>query len=361
VLSAVSFIAVLSILVIVHEFGHFIVAKRTGVRVEKFSIGFGPEILGISRGGTRYVVSLIPLGGYVKLSGETPEDGIKGEKWEYLSRAVGERARIIFAGPLLNYLLAFFIFSFVFIAGSPTLTSTIGKVMPDYPAAASGVIAGDKILEINGERVNYWDDVTRIIHTNEEAQVRLLIERKGNFIDLEVKPEQKEMKTIFGSKKRVGLIGIMPANDIVYVKYGIAKSFYMGARKLIDLTYITYRALWASITGSVPFKESMTGPIGIFYITGEAAKLGLVYLLQLMGVISASLAIFNLLPLPILDGGHLFFLVIEKVRKRPLSYKLQENITQIGLFLIIGLMLFVFYNDFMRFGIFDKILGLFHK
>ena len=132
--SLISFIIVLSILVIVHEFGHFIAAKRMGVRVEKFSIGFGPELAGITRAKTRYSVSLIPLGGYIKLAGETSAEGIKGEKWEYFSRTVWERAGIIFAGPLLNYILAFLIFSSVFMAGSPTLTSKIGKIMPGYPA-----------------------------------------------------------------------------------------------------------------------------------------------------------------------------------------------------------------------------------
>jgi len=221
VLSIVSFIIVLSILVIVHEFGHFIVAKRTGVRVEKFSIGFGPEIFGITKGETRYLVSLVPLGGYVKLKGETPAEALKGEKEEYLSRSVGERARIIFAGPLLNYILAFFIFSFVFMVGSPTLTPMVGKVLPDYPGASAGLRPGDKILEINDTKVDYWEDVTRIVHTNKEAQLKLLIERGDRLIDLEILPKEQEIKTMFGSKKRIGLIGIMPKDEIVYVKYSL--------------------------------------------------------------------------------------------------------------------------------------------
>ncbi len=360
-LSLISFIAVLSVLVVVHEFGHFIVAKKTGVRVEKFSLGFGPELFGITKGGTRYLVSAIPLGGYVKLSGESPYEEIKGEKWEYLSKTVGERARIIFAGPLLNYLLAFFIFTFVFAVGSPTMTSKVGEVLEDYPGKAAGIKAGDRILEINSKEVKYWDDVTEIVHTNKAPELELVIERDGRLMDLVVAPKPQELKTMFGSKKKVGLIGIAPSDEVIYVKYGIFKAIYMAGRKLVMLTYITYRSLWASITGAVPFKESMTGPVGIFYITGQAARLGFVYLLHLMAVISASLAIFNLLPLPVLDGGHILFLVIEKVRKKPLSYRLQENITQVGLALILCLMAFVFYNDFMRFGIFEKIASLFHK
>jgi len=360
-LSLISFIVVLSILVVVHEFGHFIVAKKMGVRVEKFSIGFGPEIFGVTRGETRYSVSIIPLGGYVKLSGETGIEGLKGEKWEYLSRTVGERARIIFAGPLLNYILAFVIFSFVFMAGNPTLTSVIGKVMPDYPAESSGLKAGDKILNINGKDVIYWDDVTNIVHTSNNQEMNLVVERLGQKIALVVMPKSQEMDTIFGSRKNISIIGIVPSGDVVFVKYGFFKSIYMGAEKLWTLTYITCRALWASVTGAIPIKESMTGPIGIFYITGQAAKLGLVYLLQLMGVLSASLAIFNLLPVPVLDGGHILFLAIEKIRRKPVSVKMQENVTQVGMSLLIVLMLFVFYNDFMRFGIFEKIAHLWKR
>jgi len=360
-LSLISFLIVLSILVIVHEFGHFIVAKKMGVRVERFSIGFGPEIAGITKGETRYSVSAIPLGGYVKLAGETGAEGIKGEKWEYLSRTVAERARIIFAGPLLNYILAFLIFSFVFMAGNPTLTSKIGKVMPGYPAESAGLKEGDRILSINGKGVIYWEDVTEIVHANNNLGIRLIIERENAQIPVFVTPKSQEMKTIFGSRKNISIIGIAPSDEIVYVKYGFLKSIYMGAEKLWTLTYITCRALWASITGAIPLKESMTGPVGIFYITGQAAKLGIVYLLQLMGVLSASLAIFNLLPVPVLDGGHILFLLIERIRKKPVSLKMQENITQVGMSLLIVLMLFVFYNDFVRFGIFEKIAHLWKR
>ncbi|MCX5693483.1 MAG: RIP metalloprotease RseP [Candidatus Omnitrophica bacterium] len=360
-LSLVSFIIVLSILVIVHEFGHFIVAKKMGVRVEKFSIGFGPEIAGVTKGGTRYCISIMPLGGYVKLAGETGAEGVKGEKWEYLSRTVGERVRIILAGPLLNYILAFLIFSFVFIVGNPTLTAKVGKVMPGYPAESAGLKAGDNIININGKDVIYWEDITNIVHASKNQEIKLLVNRDGGQINIMVMPKYQEISTIFGSKKSVSIIGIAPSDEVVYVKYGFIKSIYMGADKLWTLTYITCRALWASITGAIPIKESMTGPIGIFYITGQAAKLGLVYLLQLMGILSASLAIFNLLPVPVLDGGHILFLAIEKIRKKPVSLKMQENVTQVGMGLLIVLMLFVFYNDFNRFGIFEKIAQIFER
>ena len=210
-LSLISFIVVLSILVIVHEFGHFIVAKRMGVRVEKFSIGFGPEIFGVAKGGTRYAVSIIPLGGFVKLAGETSVEGVKGEKWEYVSRTVGERMRIIFAGPLLNYILAFLIFSFVFMVGNPTLTAKIGKIMPGYPAEASGLRAGDRIMDINGEKVYYWEDVTKIVHASSVKEIKLLINRNGEAVYLLITPKSQGIKTIFGSKKNISIIGIAPS------------------------------------------------------------------------------------------------------------------------------------------------------
>jgi len=274
---------------------------------------------------------------------------------------VGERSRIIFAGPLLNYILAFFIFSFVFIIGSPTLTSKVGRVMPGYPGELAGIRQGDRIIKINNKDVNYWEDVTKIVHTNQKPQMELRIERDGKLMDFIIKPKDEEIKTLFGSKRKVMLIGIMPSEEVRHMRYSILKSFYMGGQKLLALSYITYRALWATLTGAIPFKESVTGPIGIFYITGQAAKLGFVYLLQLMGVLSASLAIFNLLPVPILDGGHILFLAIEKLRRKPLSTKAQEIITQVGLYLLILLMVFIFYNDFMRFGIFGKIVKFFGK
>lgn len=352
--SLLSFIFVLSALVIAHEFGHFIIARRMGVRVERFSIGFGPELFSINRGGTRFVLSLIPLGGYVKLAGEAPEEGLTGESWEFLSRGAGERAKIILAGPILNYILAFFIFYLVFLVGNPTLTSEVGKLLPGYPAQNSGIKEGDRILSINGKEVRYWEEVTKIVHKAGGRNLEIIVMRNEERFSIGVLPKKEEIKTLFGSKMSVGLIGITPSQNIIKVRYNPIIALYMAGFRLLNLTYITYRAIFSILSGAISFKDSLTGPIGIFYITGEAAKLGLVYLLQLIAVLSASLAIFNLLPFPVLDGGHLFFLGIEKLRGKPLHPKLQENITQVGILFLILLMVFVFYNDFLRFGYFDK-------
>ncbi len=350
-----SFIFVLSVLVIAHEFGHFIIARRTGVRVERFSIGFGPEVFGINRGGTRYVLSLIPLGGYVKLAGEMPEERLTGEVWEFLSRRVGERARIILAGPVLNYILAFLIFYLIFLVGNPTLTSDVGKVLLGYPAETSGIKEGDRILSINGKDVKYWEEITRIVHKANQKPLSLILSRGGEKVSVLVTPKREEIKTLFGRKVAISLIGIEHSQNVEKVRYNPILALYMAGNRLIGLTYITLGVIFSILTKTLPVKDSLAGPLAMYFITREAVRLGPVYLLQLLAVLSASLAIINLLPIPVLDGGHLLFLGIEKLIGKPLHPKLQENITQIGMLFLILLMTFVFYNDLLRIGFFDRV------
>lgn len=360
-LSLIYFLCVLSVLVLVHEFGHFIVAKRLGIRVEKFSFGFGPKLFSVKKGDTEYMVSLIPLGGYVKMAGDEPGEELTGQRWEFLSQPILERFKIIFAGPLLNYVLAFLIFSVIFMFGSPTLTTEVGTLLKDYPAEKQGIKTGDKILTIDERKVKFWEDMTEIIHKHVEGPMKLTIERGNKTFDMEIKPVVRETKDIFGKKVKIALIGIAPSQKIEKVKYGVIESFYMGFKKLAQLTYITYKAIFSILLGRMSLKESMTGPIGIFVITGTVAKLGLIYIFHFMGILSASLAIFNLLPLPVLDGGHIIFLALEKLRGRPLSVRTQGIIANIGITFLIILTLFIFYSDIMKFGVFDKVSNLFKK
>ena len=360
-LSLVSFLLVLSVLVLVHEFGHFIIARRRGVRVEKFSFGFGPKLFSVKRGHTEYLVSAIPLGGYVKMAGDEPREGGAYQSWEFLSKKISDRCMIIFAGPLLNYVLAFAIFSLIFMFGSPTLTTEVGTLLNDYPAKASGIAVGDKIISVDGVRVKYWEDMTEVIHKHAEGPMRLEIKRGTKFMNIELKPVIRTTKDIFGKEIKLALIGIAPSQKIENVRYGFFQAIYMGGRKLANLTYVTYKALWSIITGRLSLKESMTGPIGIFMITGQAARMGFIYILHLMGILSASLAIFNLLPFPILDGGHIIFLAFEKLRGRPLSVKTQEVIANVGVSFLILLTLFIFYSDAVKFGIFEKAINVFKR
>lgn len=353
--------AVLSILVMVHELGHFFAAKRLGVRVEKFSFGFGPKVVSVKRGDTEYLISAIPLGGYVKMAGDEPGENLTGSKFEFLSRSIWERFQIIFAGPLLNYVSAFLIFSVIFMFGSPTLTTEVGSLLKDYPAEKSGLSVGDKIIKADGKDVKYWEEMTGIIHKHLDGPIKLTVEKNGKVSDMEIQPIIRDVKDIFGNHTKIALLGISPSQKIESVRYGFFESFSKGFKKTVDLTVITYKALWSIATGRLSVKESMTGPIGIFIITGKAAQMGLIYLFHLMAMLSASLAIFNLLPLPVLDGGHILFLIIEKLRGKPLSMKTQENIANVGVALLILLTVFIFYNDIVKFGIFEHIGKIFRK
>ncbi len=351
-LSIIIFLCVLSVLVIIHEFGHFIAARKQGVKVEKFSFGFGPKLFGVKRGDTEYIVSLVLLGGYVKMAGDE-QASAEGKPWEFLSKSAGQRFSIVFFGPFLNYLLGFLLFWFVFFAGSPTATSKIGTILKGYPAEASKLLPGDRIVSVNGNATKYWEEVTDIIHNKKEGNIILKVERPApggvKILEINVAPERKEVTDIFGKKSTISLIGIAPSDEIVSVKYGFFSSFFKAAEQIYKLTAITYKALLFMVTGQMSVKESVTGPIGIYMITTRAAQLGIVYLLQLMAVLSASLAIFNLLPVPVLDGGHILFLLIEKIRGRPVSARFQEIATQVGLALLIALMLFASYGDLFKF------------
>jgi regulator of sigma E protease len=360
-LSLISFLIVLSVLVIVHEFGHFIVAKKLGVRVEKFSFGFGPKLVSFKKGDTEYLISAIPLGGYVKMSGDEPWEKLAGQKWEFLSRSIGDRFKIILAGPLLNYILAFLIFSVIFMFGSPTLTTEVGGLLPDYPAKAAGIVAGDKVLAVDGKSVKYWEDMTDAIHKHVDGDIALSLERGGKAIEMKVKPVVRASKDIFGNETKIALLGITPSQKIGKEKYPFPQCVYMGGQKLLQLTAMTFKALWSIVVGKLSMKESLTGPIGMFVITGQAAKLGLIYILHLMAILSASLAIFNVLPLPVLDGGHMLFLVLEKLRGKPLSLKTQEVVINIGIAFLIMLTVVIFYNDIIKFGIFNKLAKIFHR
>jgi len=361
-LSLVTFVIVLSILILVHELGHFMVAKKSGVRVEAFSLGFGRKLLSFKHKGTEYRLSLIPLGGYVKMAGETPyEAGNKGASDEFMSKSIFARASVLAAGPIFNYLLGFLLFALVFMAGNPQVTSKIGGIMNDYPAKQAGIKEGDRIVELNGKKIVYWEEVLDIIHKNTQGSMSLKVDRAGKEMIFNLDPKVKEFKNIFGQQVKIGLLGIAPSDEIIYVRHNPLKSVYMALEKTWDITWMTYLSLWRIITGGMSFKESVTGPIGIFMVTSKVATAGLAYVIGFMAILSISLGIFNLLPIPILDGGHIFFLIIEKIRGKVVSEKIYERVNQIGMMFLIALMIFVIYNDALRAGWVNKITSLTSK
>lgn len=354
------FLIILSVMILVHEFGHFITARKLGIRVEKFSLGFGPKLLSHKKDFTEYCLCLIPFGGYVKLAGDSWEE-CKGKKDEFLNRRPSERAKVIVAGPALNYLLAFLCFWMVNIIGYPNLTTKVGEVMADYPASSAGILEDDVILSADGKSVKYWQELQDIIRDKKANQLALEILRNDNKTKLTVGLRQEVVKNILGQEQKINLIGIRPAGETVLAQHTISEGFILAGKNLWNLTALTLSALGRMCIGAISLRESVTGPLGMFYITSEAVRLGLSAVLHLMAVLSASLAIFNLLPLPVLDGGHIFFLGLEKIRGRHLSQKTEEKITQIGLGLIIVLAIFVFLNDLERFGTLGRVMKIFRK
>ncbi|MBM3249367.1 MAG: RIP metalloprotease RseP [Candidatus Omnitrophica bacterium] len=352
------FLFIFGILIVVHEFGHFIAAKRTGVRVEKFSVGLGRPLFKKRKGDTEYCLSAVPFGGFVKLAGDSLEECV-GKPDEYLAQSPGKRFWIIFSGPVLNYILAFLVFWAIFFTGLPVLTTKIGALLDDYGAKAAGLEPGDKILAVDGKEVRFFEDLQKFVQDKKEAEtVELLVSRGREEFKREVMVRQKEVQDHLGKKHSIGLIGIVPADEVVIVRHGPLESIALGAKRTWDLTILTYKGLWGMITGKLSIRESMTGPLGIYDITSKAARRGVSAVLHLVAVLSLSLAIFNLLPLPILDGGHILFLGLEKLRGKALGVTAERLITRIGVSLIIFLAVFISYNDIMRlFG--DKISKLF--
>jgi len=342
------FIFILSFLIIVHEFGHFICARLNGVRVEQFSLGFGPLIYKIKKGDTEYKLNLIPLGGYVKMAGDSQSE-YHGKADEYFSKSPGQRFQIIFCGPFLNYILGFIFFGLIFFMGYPSLTSKVGGLIDGYGAKASGLKVGDKILAVDGQQVELWEDLQQGIRDRKiKSSVTLDVLRGNQELKFNVPIKEKALNDQLGEKHLLGIIGISPFDEIVEVKHGFFESIYLGLKKTVNLTVMTYTGLWRLVSGKMSMRDSMTGPLGIFFITSKVAKLGLIAVMHLVAVLSVSLAIFNLLPLPILDGGHLFLLGLEKLRKKALGAKSEEIINNLGFSLLITLALFVTYNDVMR-------------
>ena len=341
-------VAGLGVLIFVHELGHFLVAKYTGVGVERFSIGFGPRIIGRTYGETEYRLSVIPLGGYVKLSGENPDDESTGSvPNSFAAKSVWVRLAIIAAGPSFNFLMAIIIYSAIYIVGVPRTPAVVGNVSPESPAMQAGLVEGDKIVRINGRPIEFWLDMKRVVTKNAGRDLVLLIEREGRRINLHVVPKLTKDKNIFGEPIQEGRLGIRAPNTRVYKSYPPHVALWKGTVRTYELTKLTVLAVIKLIQGTIPAK-SIGGPIMIIQMTGEQAKVGLFSYISFLALLSINLGILNLLPIPILDGGHIVFLSLEAVMARPLSIRWREIAQQVGLALIITLMLFALLNDITR-------------
>lgn len=350
--SILAFIFVLGILVFFHELGHFLMARRKGVKVLKFSLGFGPKLIGRRIGETEYLISSVPLGGYVKLLGEdpteemTPEDSLRS----FSNQTVGKRMAIVLAGPIFNLILAALIFVILFMVGIPLLTTEIGNVLEDSPALKAGVLPGDKIVAINGKEISLWDEMKDLIEKNKENAMTFTIQRGDKRLDLEIMPIVVDEENPLKEKVRVGRIGVRPKGSFVIKRYNPVSALILGIERTWDITALTVVGIIKIFQREIP-ADTIGGPLLILQMAGQQASEGFVNIMLFIAILSINLGVINLFPIPILDGGHILFFLIEAVMRRPISLRKREIAQQIGLFLLISLMLFAFYNDIMRFFI----------
>lgn len=347
-LNILGFIVILSLTVIIHELGHFISAKLHNVKVEKFSIGFGPVIFKKIIKSIEFLICIIPLGGYVKLAGDE-RSKFKNLPYEFLAKSTFEKIRIVFFGPLFNYIFAFLIFWIIAMLGIPYEEPVVGKVLEDYPAAAVGIKEKDRILEVNNIKINSWTKMANTIYKSKD-KVFIKVKRNDQVLDFVVPLKSKEFKDFFGKKRYVSVIGISSAGIIKFERYNFFTAFFKAIQLIFSLTLTIIYGFFLIIVGVVPFKEAVAGPLGIYYITSEAMKIGIVALLNTVAILNLSLAVMNLFPIPVFDGGHIAIFLFEGIRKKPISEKTENILTNIG-FTIIGILfVFVFYNDIVRFG-----------
>ncbi len=344
-------IIVLGVLIFVHEFGHFLAAKRMGVRVEIFSFGFGPKLLGITFGETEYRISLVPLGGYVKLYGEHSETlpSIAERERAFAFKSPLQKTFIVVAGPLANFILAFLIFFAIFALVGKTYTPpVVGEVLKDSPAEKAGILKGDRILEINGKKIKSFEDLLFEMRRDENLkEVELKVKRGEEILVFKVLPTWMEGSNIFGKKTKIPVLGIRAPSELVHEKVDPLSALYLAGKKVYEFTALTLLAIYKLISGELPF-STLGGPITIGKFAGDSARLGFVAFISFMALLSINLGVLNLLPLPMLDGGHIVIFAIEALRRKPLSLKTQELIFKIGLIIIIVLSIAVFYNDILR-------------
>jgi len=359
----VPFLFVLTIVVFFHELGHFLMARLCGIKVLVFSIGFGPEIAGFNdRYGTRWKISAVPLGGYVKFFGDDNAASVPDQaaaasmssadrKDSFMFQPVPSRAAVVAAGPIANFVLAIAIFAAIFMTvGKQTTSARVDTVQPASAAEAAGFKPGDLVTAINGEKIESFSDMQRIVSISANETLSIDVDRGGAPVTLKAIPQLKELKDNFGNVHRLGVLGIsrsMSPGDIKTEKAGPLRAIVMGAQ---ETWYVVDRTL-AYIGGVFVGREAadqLGGPIRIAQVSGQVATAGFTALIHLTAVLSVSIGLLNLFPIPLLDGGHLLFYAIETIRGRPLSERAQEVGFRIGLAVVVMLMIFATFNDILR-------------
>lgn len=370
----VMFLVVLTILVFVHEMGHFLVARRNGVRVEVFSIGFGPEVVGrTDRLGTRWKFSLIPLGGYVKMYGDAGAASMPGAGLDRMTPAqravsfhhkrVGQRMAIVAAGPAANFLFAILALAFMFMVyGQPYTPPVIREVLPEGAAAQAGMKPGDRILSMDGRDTPRFEDVLGVIVMNPGRTVSMVVERveaegvEPKRLELTVTPRAEKMEDRFGNIHTIGRLGVMRGND-EYRRQTPLTAIWEAGKETLRLTEGTLDAVWQMALGMRSTNE-LGGPIRIAQMSGQVAQTGFVTMIWFVAVLSINLGLINLFPIPMLDGGHLLYYAVEAVRGRPLGERAQEYGFRVGLALVLTLMVFATWNDLVQLRVVELVKGV---
>lgn len=345
-----SFLFVLSLLILVHEAGHFFVARFFGIRVLKFSLGFGPRVWGIIRNGTDYCLSAFPLGGFVKMLGENPDEPVapKDEKESFSHKSVWQRALVVLAGPVSNLIFAWFIiFVILLSSGNPRILPIIGHVNPESPAAKAGLMAEDRIISIDGQQINSWDAVSIAIKAAKDRAVHLEIKRDEEVLHFTITPELQKVKNIFGEEVLSPILGISAAGKLEIDKLGPIQAIFVSAERTWDMIALTVQGFIKLFQGVVPL-STLGGPVMIAQMAGEQAQHGMLNLFFFMAMLSINLGILNLLPIPVLDGGHLAFYAVEALRRKAFTQQQMIIAQRVGMAFLGALMLLVFYNDILR-------------
>ena len=357
---AVPFLVALTIIVFIHELGHFLVARWCGVDVEAFSIGFGKEIFGWNdRHGTRWRVAWIPLGGYVKFRGDANAASLpsadaleqaKREPGNFHGKAVWQRAAVVAAGPIANFLLAIFIFAAAFmVVGAPVLEPRVDEVLPGSAAEQAGLRKGDLVTSIDGSPISDFSELQQYVMMRAGEQIALSVNRNGETLNLTVVPQLKEEPDGFGGKLRIGLLGVRhnPDGAVRYERMGPVEAVNAGAKRTWVIVESTFRYIGKLVTGRES-ADQLGGPIAMAKAAGDAASVGLTQFVNVIAFLSVSIGLINLFPIPMLDGGHLVYYAIEAVRGKPLGENAQEWGFRIGFSLVIMLMLVGTWNDLVR-------------
>ena len=343
-------IFVLGVLIFIHELGHFLVAKWAGIKVERFSLGFPPKMIGKTIGETDYCISWIPLGGYVKMAGENPDEPTTGDPREFMSKPVGVRSMVILAGPVMNFIAAVLVFiGVLWLHGRDVpdpMQVVVGPVVLGGPADRVGIKTGDVIQAVDHQRVTEFGTMARLIHGRPGDTVEVLWRHEGDLYSARLRTRIDTAKTTDGSDTVIGIIGI--GMGYITQRVSFADAVSGGLAQTFDFCGEMVKFLGGLVSGSVSIKN-VSGPVGIAQIAGRVAREGWAVLLNFMAILSLNLALLNVLPVPILDGGHLVFLLLEKLRGRPLSIRQRAVAQQVGLALLLLLIVTVTYHDIVRF------------